>query len=387
MALGLAAGAGTFFAIEASGKIRRGAATIFWRLAKPTKSERMSDGTISAPAPWKRWVPSPPVMAAWAVLLLGFVWAYWETLQHVVRVWSHTPDMEHGFVVPIFAAYLLWKRQDMVDPWPDRGTWWGLPFFAVFALVRWFNLFLNYERDIDSLIPFLIGVTLLVGGWRALRWAWPSIMFLIFMVPLPDFVATFSRDFLQRLCTKMSVYVLQTVGVPVVESGNMILAPHPENNLDVARSCSGLKMLTVFIAICVGASFVLREPVWKKIVLLVSAVPIAVVSNVMRIAVTGMLCEWVGKSVGMFVHDWAGWWMMILAIVLIWGEMSLLSALIIEVPIEGPLSFGGGGGGGGPSRRRSPAVGLGPRPVAPLGPRPESPFGSQPKKPRGSPQA
>ena len=99
------------------------------------------------------------------VLLLGFFWTYWETMLHVVRVWCHTPDYEHCFFVPIFSAYLLWTRQEMVDPWPDRGTWWGLPFFAVFALVRWFNLFFNYERDIDSLIPFLIGVALVVGGW------------------------------------------------------------------------------------------------------------------------------------------------------------------------------------------------------------------------------
>ena len=184
--IGLGAGAGTFFANEASGRNRPGAATISWRLAKPTRNEVMSIGTVPPLAQWKRWIPTPPVMAAWGVLLLGFLWTYWETLFHVVRVWCSTPDYGHGFFVPIFAGFLLWQRQEMVDPWPNRGTWWGMPFFAVFALVRWFNLFLNYERDIDSLLPFLVGVTLVLGGWRALRWAWPSILFLIFMVPLPD---------------------------------------------------------------------------------------------------------------------------------------------------------------------------------------------------------
>ncbi len=72
-----------------------------------------------------------------------------------------TPDYGHGFFVPIFAGFLLWQRQEMVDPWPNRGTWWGIPFFAVFALIRWFNLFLNYERDIDSLIA--------IPGWRDAR--------------------------------------------------------------------------------------------------------------------------------------------------------------------------------------------------------------------------
>ncbi len=310
-------------------------------------------------------------MVAWGVLLLGFFWTYWETMVHIVGVWWSTPDYGHGFFVPIFAGFLLWQRQEMVDPWPDRGTLWGLPFFAVFALIRWFNLFLNYERDIDSLLPFLVGVTLVLGGWRALRWAWPSILFLIFMVPLPDFLAAALGAKLQRIATIMSVYVLQTIGIPAIalgEGSNVIQLSKPENQLDVERACSGLRMMTLFFAVCVGACFVLRLPVWKKIVLIVSAVPIAIISNVFRIVLTGMLTEWINKDVGNFVHDHAGWLMMIWAMLIIWGEMSLLSALVIETSYEGPLSFDGPG----PSRRRSPSLagaGL-------LGPRPDKPRGS-----------
>ena len=97
-------------------------------------------------------------------------------------------------------------------------------------------------------------------------------------------------------------------------------------------------MLTLFFAICVGASFLLRVPVWKKIVLIVSAVPIAIVSNVARIALTGMLYEWVNKGVGNFIHDNAGWWMMILAMLMIWGEMALLSAPV-DRSLDGRASF------------------------------------------------
>ena len=306
-------------------------------------------------------------MAAWGVLLLGFFWTYWETLVHVVRVWYVTPDYGHGFFVPIFAGFLLWQRQEMVDPWPTKGSWWGLAFFAIFALVRWLNLFLNYERDIDSLIPFLIGLTLVLGGWRALLWAWPSILFLIFMVPLPDFLATFAGGKLQSIATTMSVYTLQTINIPAIalEGSNVIQLSLPKNQLEVARACSGLRMLTLFVAICVGASFVLRVPIWKKVILIVSAFPIAIISNVFRISLDGMLTEWWSAEVGNFVHDRAGWLMMPLAMLMIWGEMSLLSALLIEPPGEGPISFGDAGG---PPRRRSPAVGtigLGPRPDKP----------------------
>jgi len=303
-------------------------------------------------------------MAAWGVLLLGFLWTYWETLVHIVHVWYVTPDYGHGFFVPIFAGFLLWQRQGMVDPWPTRGTWWGMPFFIVFALIRWLNLFFNYERDIDSLLPFLLGLTLVLGGWRALRWAWPSIVFLIFMVPLPDVLAAALGGKLQRVATIMSVYALQTFGIPAIalgEASNVIQLSDVNNKLEVARACSGLRMMTLFFAVCVGASFLLRLPIWKKILLIVSAVPIAIISNVVRIVLTGMLTEWVNADIGNFIHDRAGWMMMPLAMLMIWGEMSLLSSLLIETTMEGPLSFGGGGS---PSRRRSPLAGpdgLGPR--------------------------
>ena len=272
-------------------------------------------------------------MAAWGILLLGFFWTYWETLQHIVWVWCKTPDYEHGFFVPIFAGFLLWQRRELVDPWPTKGTWWGLAFFAVFALIRWLNLFFNYERDIDSLLPFLVGATLVLGGWRALRWAWPSIAFLIFMVPLPDFLAAALSGILQRVATIMSVYVLQTLGIPAIaigETGNAIQLSKPDSLLDIERTCSGLKMMTVFFAICVGTSFLLQERIWKKVFVILSAAPIAIICNVFRIAVTGMLMEWVNRPVGMFFHDYAGWVMMIWAMLMIWGEMALLSALLIE---------------------------------------------------------
>ena len=129
--------------------------------------------------------PGPPVIAAWGVLLVAFVWNYCRRnlMIHVVSVWYGTPDYGHGFVVPLFSAFLLWQRQELVDPWPTRGSWWCIPFFVVFAVFRWFNVYFNYERDIDSLFPFLFGMTLALGGWKAMRWAWPSISFLIFMVP------------------------------------------------------------------------------------------------------------------------------------------------------------------------------------------------------------
>ncbi len=333
----------------------------------------MSTATIPPLSQWKRWVPAPPVIAAWGILLLVFIWNYWTVMFHVVNVWANTPEMGHGFFVPVFAAFLLWYRQEMVDPWPTKGTWWCIPFFVVFAVFRWLNLYLNYERDIDSLFPFFIGMTLALGGWKAFRWAWPSILFLFFMVPLPDRIAKAMGGFLQHGATIITVYVLQTLGIPAIVQGagsNVIQIP-VQPPLEVARACSGLSMMTVFYAISIGLCFVLREPLWKKIVLIVSAAPIAVISNVARITVTGMLQEWVSVNVGQFFHHYLGVLMVIPALLLMWGELALLGALFIEPTTEGPLVFAEGVG---ISRRRtSPVVTDGMTPSGGAGPRGTAP--------------
>jgi exosortase len=314
----------------------------------------MSTATVSSPEPWKRWIPAPPVIAAWVILLGMFLWTYWWELCHVVHVWATTPDMGHGFAVPVFCAYLLWRRQEMVDPWPTSGSWWCIPFFAGFALFCCLVKLMRYERELDSLFPFFIGMALAIGGWKALRWAWPSILMLIFMDPLPHFVQEGLAKDLQYVATHMTVYVLQTVGVAAIASGNVIQLSDPQNKLNVAEACSGLRMMTVTYAVCVGACFVLREPLWKKIVLVVSAAPIAVISNVARISMTGMLKEWISPQVGDIFHDWFGYLEVVPAMLLVWGLLSLLSALFIEPPDEGPLVFAEGVG----MRRRSSPPGM-----------------------------
>jgi exosortase len=312
-------------------------------------------------------------MIAWGVLLVAFVWNYWTVMAHVLHVWANTTEMGHGFFVIPFAAFLLWYRQEMVDPWPTQGTWWCIPFFVAFALFRWLNLYLNYERDIDSLFPFFIGMTLALGGWKALRWAWPSILFLIFMVPLPDRIAKAMGGVLQHGATLITAYILQTLGIPAIVQGagsNVIQLPSGPP-LEVARACSGLSMMTVFYAMCIGACFVLKEPLWKKIVLIISAAPIAVVSNVARITVTGLLQEWISVNAGHFFHEHLGVLMVIPAMLLIWGELALLSALFIQPTTESPLVFAEGVG---ISRRKaSPAGTDGMTPTGGMGPRGATP--------------
>jgi len=187
-----------------------------------------------------------------------------------------------------------------------------------------------------SILPCLAGVTLIIGGWRALRWAWPSIAFLVFMIPLPGALASALRQPLQTLGTHMSVFVIQTLGIPAIAQGNVIVLT--EGELGVVEACSGLRMLMLFFAICIGAALVMRCELWEKFLVAISAVPIAVVSNMTRITVTAVLYEMARKwpnvmsteTAEWVFHDMAGFLMMPLAMLLLWGEMVLLSKLFFE---------------------------------------------------------
>ena len=174
---------------------------------------------------------------------------------------------------------------------------------------------------------------------------WPSLLFLFFMLPLPGFLESMLRQPLQDFGTMTSVFVIQTLGIAAVAQGNVIQLTKGE--LGVVEACSGLRMLMLFFAICVGAAFMLRCAIWEKVLIVVSAIPIAIFSNVARITITAILYEAARKwptvisteTADWVFHDMAGLLMMPLALLLLWGEMALLSKLLLEPIAKSSLSM------------------------------------------------
>jgi exosortase len=203
----------------------------------------------------------------------------------------------------------------------------GLQLVAGYFRLEWF--------DGMSVLPYLCGVVLLLGGWRFLGWAWPSIAFLAFMVPLPWRLETALGPPLQSLATTASTYLLQTLGVMAFAEGNVIQLD--EAQIGVVEACNGLSMLMTFIALSTGAALVVRRPLLDRLVLVASSVPVALLANVARIVLTGILHETVGGHAwSTFYHDLAGWVMMPLALAMYWLEIAVLSRLLVETRRETP---------------------------------------------------
>jgi len=286
----------------------------------------------------------PKELVPWIVgggLLLAVLAAYWNTLSLVVRSWEN-PMYSHGWVVPAGALLILFvRRRPISTDVPTATRWIGAGIIVGGMTLRLIAAYFSYAVvDHLSLIPCLMGVVMLVGGWSMLSWTAPGIAFLVFMFPLPDFIVNGLLHDLQSVATIAGTYVLQTLSLDAYRSGTVIHLP--DTPLNVAEACSGLRMSTVLLALCVGVALIIERPLWERITIVISAVPIALASNIMRLTATGLLLYWnpgASHEYTQNVHDYAGFAMMIPALGMVYLEMKFLENLFIEDEDGHQLTF------------------------------------------------
>lgn len=323
-----------------------------------------------------------PVQLAMAGLAGGAVaWAVASTILQMAERWNTSPENSHGWLVPVFGLYLLWANRP-TDAGDIRPGWWsialagiggalflgadsipvslagtaGLTLFgagAAVCAVRWSGVRelspswiglvvlvaavagkvlagVYYYEWLDqlSVIPLVVGTAWSVGGGRFCWRILPSAAFLIFMVPLPFSLETLLRAPLRQVGTTISTAIMQTIGLPAFAEGYVIVVG--DRRIGVAEACSGLRMLMVFAATAAAVALTGRRPLWQNVVVLLSAVPIALISNVFRITVTGVLYTWgLEKLADITYHDLAGWAMMPLGLGILAIELWYMDRLII----------------------------------------------------------
>jgi exosortase len=269
-------------------------------------------------------------LTALPLLAVALVWSYWTVLTEMANKWEHDPQYSHGWLVPVFALALLWLRREMLDPRELRPTWWGLLPLAAGVAVRLSaaHFYIGW-LDPLSMIPCIAGIVLLLGGPHALRWSWPAVAFLFFMIPLPYSLETAMQGPLRQFGTVVGTYIMPTAGLPAIAEGNVILVN--DVAIGVVEACSGLRMLMIFFALSSAVALLCERPAWQRCVIVFSAVPIALIANITRITVTGGLYA-VGysKLAELVFHDLAGWLMMPLGLGLLWVELWYLSRLFLE---------------------------------------------------------
>ena len=268
--------------------------------------------------------------ASTAILAAALLVSYAPSLANLVHEWLTNPNLSHGFFVAPIALYILWRRRGMISVAALRPSWFGFAPLAAIVLVR-VVLFEWNEKYIETATLPMAAACLvsIVGGVPLLRASWPSLAFLYLMMPLPPRFGTLLSAPLQALATAGSAGLLHLAGLPVLTRGNIVFVG--SEPLEVAQVCNGLSMLMTFVTLILATVVLVERPLWERVVMLASAAPIALASNIIRIAATGWCYHQFGRDAGeRFAHDLAGWAMVPLAVAFIYIELYVLSLLVIE---------------------------------------------------------
>ena len=291
---------------------------------------------IVAGVTWKNLDDDQRGWATFSVLALLLTGAYMNSMEKVADAWKN-PQYSHGYLIPVFAALLLYvRRQKFVQNVPNWQQGVGLAIVVVSTLIRIYaaqRVIMTLDRLM--LVPSLIGVMIIVGGFVSMRWAAAPIGFLVFMYPFPRALEQMLLNPLQKLATRISHYALETLGIECFTEGNRIMLDGVE--MGVVDACSGLRMLTIFAALSTAIAMIsTTRPWWERIVILISAIPIALAVNSVRITLTGLAYSFLGNQgemvevINTFAHDLAGWIMMPMALGLLYLEYQVLAQLVIE---------------------------------------------------------
>jgi exosortase len=295
------------------------------KTAAPSKNQP-DDGPLRA-------LPTSAAVSL-ALLFALVVWGYWTIITEMVERWYNDPQYNHGFLVPVFSAFLLWFWRDRFPGFSPHFRWSGTLLVLAGAALRLCGTYFFYNWvEMLSLIPTVAGIFVLLCGWPGLRWGWAAIAFLLFMMPLPYRLQTALAYPLQRIATVSSTYVLQTIGYGAVADGTTINMGNVQ--IQVVQACSGLTMLLTFFALSTAVALIIQRPLRDRIVIFISAIPVALLANIARITVTGICYKTFSADLGHAVfHTFAGWLMMPFALAVLALELYLLSHLFLEAKVE-----------------------------------------------------
>lgn len=256
------------------------------------------------------------------VLLVGF--AYKDILIALVRDWWTDPDFSHGFFVPAISAYLVWQRKQAVARLPLKPSWWGLAVMLGAVGILLVGIF-GAEQFLarSSFIFLLAGMVIFFMGWaqfRALIFPWA---FLFLMVPVPSILMNEITLPLQFVASDLASTLLRLVGVPVLREGNVIQLP--TMSLEVVEACSGIRSLVSLITLAIVYAYLLEKNKVIRVLLVISAVPIAIAANGLRIMGTGLTgIYWSPDKAEGFFHEFSGWVIFLLSLTMLFGLHQLM---------------------------------------------------------------
>jgi exosortase len=239
--------------------------------------------------------------------LLVFALLTWPVWRWLWGEWMGNQYYSHGILIPPVSLYLVYQRfrHDPQLTWsPGHGSSAGLALTALgVALYLYFLNDRAFYLAAFAMILMIGGLVWTFGGTDVARRLLFPVAYLVFMVPLP-FVDRYTLD-LALFTGLCSGGIARLLGLDVVIAGNAVSLPNAE--LVIGAQCSGVNSLIALTALMVLVAYLVQGPLWSRLVLVVLAVPLAVLGNILR--VTSLLFvarSWGAQAAFTFYHDYSG---------------------------------------------------------------------------------
>ncbi len=248
---------------------------------------------------------------------------YFKTLVFLVHDWITLPDFSHGFVVVPVSLYLVWQRRVNLKA-PASPSNWGLP-VLLFGLLLFFlgGLAAEVFTQRFSLLVVIAGLVLFLFGKQHLKTIAFPLSFLILMIPLPTILLQKITFPMQLFASRCAGNVLDFLSIPALREGNVLYLSNV--TLNVAEACSGLSSMMSFLTIGTLFAYFKNKLLWQRLLVIASAIPIAILSNALRVSATGVIGYYLGpKAIGGSYHELTGFVLFLLVAAFFYALAELL---------------------------------------------------------------
>ena len=285
------------------------------------------------------------------IVIAAIVFSYATVLAKLGRDWWDDPNYSHGLLIPFIIIYMLWLERERLGRLPKRSSalWGGAA--VVCALVGLWMGTAGAELFVQrmSLVLMIVGIVLYFWGFSVLRFAFVPLLLLVLAIPIPTIVFNKVAFPLQLFASQCAVWAMRLFNIPVLREGNVIelmpLGSTQTKKLEVVEACSGIRSLMTLVTLAVVFAYftypskknerdgatdsvlnrIKQDGFWRSIMLILAEVPIAILTNAMRVSGTGVLSRYYGTEVADgFFHSFSGWVVYIVAFLLLFAVGWLL---------------------------------------------------------------
>jgi len=285
-------------------------------MSTPLQQRVEEDKFVISPLLWKMFI------------LFGLaLFLYSGVLARLVSQWWRDPNFSHGIFVPLISFFIVWIKRKQLSELAIAPSNLGL-LVIVWALFQLLGGVIGAEIFLarTSFVILLGGIILFLLGWKWLKAVAFPWLFLLTGIPLPAIIFNEIAFPLQLLASSVATALLRACNVPLLREGNVITLASIQ--LEVAEACSGIRSLVTLITLALVYGYFMEKNLTRRVIIVLSAIPIAIVANAFRIFGTGICAQyWDPRAAEGFFHEFSGWVVFVLSLFLLLGTHALLKLI------------------------------------------------------------